>query len=557
MADGETHLASGVDLRNKKMAEKLLPSKDTPLAKVIIGFNLFMTGLLTFLRLDQESDEALSDDIIAVLRPLFYIGPLILFFIVAVIITIRVSFSNRRNVPELIKSLFISTCLTIAGVLYLSGDNIRILYKEFDTYVMIGDEMIQAKDLRSHLVAVSLGFMIISQIGPIVSKLVSDYRRRPSTLTLVVYFEEVPDRTNNAFWETYKRIVLFLPPGYHPVWKKGKPLIYEHQDTVQKFNKREKSLLLQTEMCQSGESYIYEHGKIDLKIRFFQNTNDFIEVTEIEVRKNTSPRNRQEQVPGEYGSIDSISSLTSTRDQHADSNSQNFEENLEIKGKFPSFKISNKFRTWSAEFQISQDDVDDQDTHCEDDSNNTEQIPFEMKQIPESKTASLSLLGACFALLDYALIADALYTTLLDEITQQNKTVSEGYHCPTSHVGVAISMYGLITTIWILVIVVVLPMGFCCCNKRYERLGKWEEIREKIDIKPQIQLGVSKILNCLAEKEYICNLKLANLNFIKNISDHITSSYCWLFIVILLILGFLVLTIPLSPIIIIIIIMIM
>jgi hypothetical protein len=99
-----------------------------------------------------------------------------------------------------------------------------------------------------------------------------------------------------------------------------------------------------------------------------------------------------------------------------------------------------------------------------------------IRKLPTERKSCIGyVLGIYANLLTYALIADALYTTILDEITQQNVTHEHGCVCPEGHVAVAYTIFGCLSVIW-LVSVIVLSCTSCCnMSQKYPRIMEDED----------------------------------------------------------------------------------
>ena len=96
-------------------------------------------------------------------------------------------------------------------------------------------------------------------------------------------------------------------------------------------------------------------------------------------------------------------------------------------------------------------------------------------------------------LIDYTLIADALYTTVLDEITHQDRCITEGYDCPKGHIAVAVVIWILLSLAWLIAILSIVVGSFC--SNRYERLGSWEDFKERnLSIVPK---SIAKSINLI------------------------------------------------------------
>ena len=466
-----------------------LSYSSTPLYKVIMIFNTLMN---------------ISASIIAYLgapppaRISVYSYFLIAYFLVAIpvvvgkiIYTITNKSDQRKTctkcVDAVLHLVFTDLSLIIAGELYLAGDNILIIHRSFDATVpIIRDITLKAGDLRSYIVAFSLAFMIIAQIGPFVASRISEYIEPLREMTLVVEFDSCESAQTNGtgFWEKMRQATLYIPPGHHtlPDWKTGKTLIFRHEqlsaicDGEQQYSK-----IHLTSKIHLPDSSFYN---VAVDLSFFKKFKDFVHMSEIRVK-----------IPSDSVKIQNTSTHSPcTPTQH---------RGVTIFGKSPklTFKTNKSEKTyaWSAEFQIPLNDKSDVESQ-----KNLFQVNY------ESKIASHHLTQACFSLLDYALIADALYTTMLDEITQQDD-VKTGKNCPSAHIIVAIVLLGIIIIAWSIVVTLILPFGFCGRCKYFDIFLKptvIEKIKNNIigtieDNLLEIDSLLSKLKDILSDKS-IC-----------------------------------------------------
>ena len=481
-------------MHSTRRGRQSLSYSSTPLYKVIMIFN-------TLMNISASIVDSLAPETPA--RQAIFSYFLIAYLLVAIaVVAVRIicklipdesdqrKTSRTLRVDAALNFVFTDLSLFLAGVLYLGGDNILILYKSFDATVLIGDETVKARDLRSYIVAVSLAFMIIAQIGPFLARRISEYIEPLREMTLVVEFDSCESAQTNGtgFWENMRQATLYIPPGHYPKWKGGKDLVLRYEPCSANCDGEQQSLI--SKICLT-----HSDGTVDLS--FFGKSKDFVHMSEIRVN-----------IP-ELGSTSEANQKTST--PAPDTPTQH--RGVTIYGKNPGlmFKTNKLMKyAWSAEFQIPLGDESDVDSSYY--SMESQKYPFQVKY--ESKIASWHLTQACFSLLDYALIADALYTTMLDEITQQDD-VRTGKNCPSAHLIVALILFCLIIITWVIVVVLILPIGFCS-RKEYFKICFDPNEFEKI--KKQIIRNIST-LKCSNLKFY-CQLIKVILSDISFHNDH-------------------------------------
>jgi hypothetical protein len=114
----------------------------------------------------------------------------------------------------------------------------------------------------------------------------------------------------------------------------------------------------------------------------------------------------------------------------------------------------------------------------------------------ETKSSAGELFKIFVELLDYGVMADALYTTIVDEITHQERRQSDGCHCPIQHQAVAFSIFGCLSFMW-LVGILLLVLSICW--------GKGHKARTPFPEPGPIEKTYKRLTTCLlfATMKYI------------------------------------------------------
>jgi hypothetical protein len=357
---------------------------------------------------------------------------------------------DKDNTVKLNKlsALIVILCLLVAGELYLTGDNIVLLHKSFNATVYIQGEPVEVKDLRSYLVAISLCFMIISKLVPLVVSQISNYID-PHT-KIVVEIKVKQERTESDLWRDLEHCTVLIPAGHCVEWKQAE----EHNCKV---------IGQDRPICHNSGLEFANGESENHPAQIILTSND--EITKIII-----------DFWGKTTDLSQMKTITVKKCYHEN---DTLKPHAMLMGIVPTliFCIEGDTCTWSAEFRIVKQ-LDSEALQAERHKATVAEESSKMRQ----KTASLSLIQACFSLLDYALIADALYTTILDEITQQDKSITSGDICPKGHEIVALIIFGIINVVWIVTILIIFPITFCCCTKKYRRLGTWNDIKANVDI---------------------------------------------------------------------------
>ena len=445
-----------------------------PLYKLIMFFNLLMTFVTTcaneHIVENQSTDSTVSptqtggqrmQDIDDATRQDVYALIIILYIMSAVVVVI-VDVVRSDGTANKIFLAITHILLLLAGILYLSGDNILLLHRRFEAIIGVTE----AKDVRSYMVAISLALMIVSRIIPYVKKLVDDLEKSPQTLD-VIY---------NSTHETWE---IRVPRGYHPEWKTDKNWhlkeITDNPPAQQKYPNDSELMYLKSEL----EIHVFPTIKLVSKspkdnvtaqVRLMQVCGEFIPRTEIDIifenisqKKVSNSQIRRTEYHIHQG-------------KKRESLSEYESQILSMKGTSSMIKMSG---SWKGTFQITQFTID---------NNQLSENP-----VPH-KTAMTFLFGFYVNLIDYTLIADALYTTVLDEITHQDRSITEGYDCPSGHIAVAIIILCLLFIAWVTAIISMLIVS--CVMKRsnrYQCLGSWKDFKERISMFIKSNLGSENI----------------------------------------------------------------
>jgi hypothetical protein len=480
------------------------------LYKVIMIFNLIMTILSTLLR---QPPREMAQPAFGGWRWFLYAVCISEFFLVAVVCLfiscIVEFFSWSEEMPtsskcsRMIQTIFVNFILLLAGVAYLVGDNIRMLAQDFDTE-LFGDSKLQARDFRSYAVAFSLCLMVISRLEPYIASTIADYRKPQSIMTLTVKFENPSDTVNLKFWQKGVAYTLSIPSGYYKMWKLGTTLKLSFKDIRKKQN-----------LDSEAESNTFNASPATSSMSLRDSTaweqkppasptwtvilQDELEQTYIEILYFGN-------IPGpvfvEESTILTVRVIKSK-----------IPNQLILKGHSPKITVADNLCTWSMEFQAalekrkSQVKGNSESQACEPQgslpregesqgNSQTDESPGNSKStkptypppshsgtsiMKYSKISSAGLLWAYASLVDYALIADAFYTTILDEIKQNyaecfNSSLNAATYTYSEFdlkTKISLSILLLISISWAVVILWVAAC-FCCCHN-YQKLFHLED----------------------------------------------------------------------------------
>ena len=479
--------------------------------KLIMIFNLVMTLVTTcaneHIVENQSTASTVSQriqDIDDGLRQAAFVLIIVLYALSALAVVI-LKFAMTDGTTKRILSVITNVLLCLAGISYLSGDNILLWHRRFKTE--IGD--IEAKDLRSYLVAFSLAFMIMSRIIPYIVNVVDDYRK-PSSQTLYVKYISAEKK-----WE------LWVPCGYHPMWRTNQKWTFAEKNTKNSLTQQQNAtkaanqesdeispqqsspLLTRESIGDKIEQIcvfrtielvciLPENNNIDAKVRWMQVGGEFIPRTEIDVtisKMSDSQKQKTETDASQQETGESTALLVKNTDRQIDRQTDRQTDKqtdycesqiLKMKGTSPMIINPDENGSWKGTFQITQFTVENEHQPL------ASNLKKEKKENPVQtrvlhKTAMTFLFGVYVNLIDYTLIADALYTTVLDEITHQDRNTTEGYDCPKGHIGVAIAILVLLSVAWLIAIFSVI--GGSCCRNNYQHIGSWEDFKQRIFIK--------------------------------------------------------------------------
>ena len=426
------------------------------LYKLIMGFNLVMTLVATCANehiVENQSTNSTQtggqkmQDIDDATRQAVYALTIILYIMSAVVVVI-VDFAKSddkcfRTITNIL--------LLIAGILYLSGDNILLLHRRFAAIIGVTE----AKDVRSYMVAISLAFMIMSRMIPYIKKSVDDLEKLPQTLHVI---HNSTDKT----WE------IRVPRGYHPEWKTKKTWHFEeitdNPPAQREYPSDSKPMNLKLEQAFSTTKLVSKspEDNVEAEVRLIQVPGEFIQRTEIDIKIEYLS---QKKVTLSNSQVKRTQYCIRQGERRESSSSVECESQiLSMKGIMPRMIKRDDSGSWKGTFQIT--------TQFTVDNNQRSENP-----VPH-KTAMTFLLGFYVNLIDYTLIADALYTTVLDEITHQDRNTAEGFDCPEGHIIVAVIILCLLSLAWLIAIIPMVIVSLC--SNHYERLGSWEEFKERI-----------------------------------------------------------------------------
>jgi hypothetical protein len=326
-----------------------------------------------------------------------------------------------------------------------------MLYEEFETKVPIGAVEVPAREIRSYVVAMSLVFMIVSRVAPLIGDQIYSYRKIPEHCQLAVEYEENFSLDN--FWRTSKQ-TLYVPAGLHDDWKTKMSFKLTPEGEPNPLRVESNNQILFTGKCVMcdeidgiSESRTEDHIKISVKIFFFWNNllPEFrVTVNEIIVENKPECNPQKVLIRGE-------------RSTHVNK------------------KGTNNYNKYSAEFVVKTEDSS-RDISS---SPAVETVP-EIPKIQES--ALTKLFGAYYKALDYVVIIDALYTTILDEITQGSKRTPSIENCPLGQISITFAILLLVNILWFVAIGCLLPCGYCCCI-RYKHVSK---LNSQLWYKPKV-----------------------------------------------------------------------
>jgi hypothetical protein len=474
-----------------------------------------MTGIAAVLKVTENSGTPIPTQ----LRLTLYIVCIVEFFgfalLYVAVATILNCFESSKKGSGLFKcgaAFIVDGFLLIAGVLYLVGDNIRLVTDDFDAPV----GGLKARDFRSYLVAFSLCFMVISRIEGYVTKYIAEYRKPNSVLTLTANFDRVFDL--NKFWVYTGKYTLTIPAGHYKRWKEGTTLTLKLHDlkTDASIQKSEAvNVPTYTSPVKFNGSQLCDHQGMPTEEATISESAVAVTSREnrsysLESDRNSSTSKQSPVAPAsptprvilkaEGNELEVIVELqysgetktTLSLVPHADTTvllikvrsnecigirkakvySADFDCTEEvyppwttIQGKSPTinFKVTNDACTWLMDFQRVEKDEEDSQRISGEEANASAVKKY-------SKVSLVQLFRAYVSILDYALIADAFYTTILDEIKQKDT------ECPTTDVrmGLSLAILGIMSVIWIIVVLGVLPTCFCCGHS-YRRLVSFRE----------------------------------------------------------------------------------
>ena len=435
---------------------------DTKLYKLILTCNVIMTMGTSFM---QSIHVPFQDEKGGYMRTIVYSLYLLSYAVLSFIYLVYrqcSSYSKHHHkctAKDVINTGLVDISLIIAGVLYLAGDNIRMLYEEFETKVPIGAVEVPAREIRSYVVAMSLVFMIVSRVAPLIGDQIYSYRKIPEHCQLAVEYEENFSLDN--FWRTSKQ-TLYVPAGLHDKWKtdvvfklelKGEPSPL-HAASI---NRQILYNDLFTGRCVMSDEFgcdDYTKSKIEVEIYYFLNNS----LLDSEMKFRTYKmivRNAPE------------------------SNSQ--EDLVLIRGERPTHtnKKGTMYNKYLAKFVVKTDSKEASNDMASSPADDT--IPGPEIQAIEG-SALTKLFGAYYKALDYVVIIDALYTTILDEITQGSKRSPSIENCPLGQISITFAILLLVNILWFVAIGCLLPCGYCCCI-RYKHVSK---LNSQLWYKPKV-----------------------------------------------------------------------
>ena len=445
------------------------------LYKLIMSFNLVMTFVTACANEHivenpstastgspaQTGDQKIqnTDDGIRMAAYAFFIIVYILSAVAVIVLNFVMSDESDKEKKNF--RFIADSFLFLAGILYLSGDNILLLHRRFETKIW-GTE---ARDVRSYLVAISLALMIISRIIPYIMNLMEDYGK-PSSETL-----EVSYNCKNKTWE------IWVPGGYHPKWKTDQNWLFKEKIDIPSAPQKYLSDIDLRELKQiihvfATKELVSESQEdiIEAKVRLIEVHGEFIPRTEIDINiivKKKIEKKYESQI-------------------------------LSLKGTSP---VTNVSHSWKSTFHITQFTADNEDQLLQPSEN-----PVQAR-VPH-KTAMIFSFGVYVNLIDYTLIADALYTTVLDEITHQDRNITEGYDCPEGHKTVALVIWCLLTLAWFTAVIFVPTKLFL--SRRYECIGSWKDFKGRLlFIEPELvpKIILRKIHGFLPELKQIQKIR--------------------------------------------------
>ena len=377
--------------------------------KVIIIFNFIMTIISTLLNktLNECSAPSSQNQTATIdrfeLRITLFIYPLLLYMATAVAHFLFICPKSLRQCSSISSFLKIveNVCLYIAGLSYLAGDNIRILLGTFETKIPPGssDSETEVKDLRSYIVAFSLCLMIISRIMPMVLNSMTEIRRKTIQVVFLQKDKKNSNRKSIELCSSKTSWMLSIPAGYNPKRKSDVELPLSLTTEGEGLNVNSNHETSTLELVTKSPNLEYYDAQVCILGKFVQKRESKL-------------------------SIERFDSVELTIKDKCK------ETKLTMEGTFLKSKTSTN--SGSVEFQIS-----DYAISCKEGA---------------SKTAISILFDFYVKLLDFALIADAFYTTILDEITQQKKDKLRGCECPQGHQVVAFCIFSLLFAMWIFTI---------------------------------------------------------------------------------------------------------
>jgi hypothetical protein len=310
-----------------------------------------------------------------------------------------------------------------------------MLYKDFEEKVPIGRDVVVVRDLRSYLVAVSFALLLLNEIIPPVLKLVRKFRQPSTYMTLKVVANENPIN----FWRD-SDVTLSTPAGYFRDWNRKKTINLRYKETISST----------CEATHDGWEQQQNYAKILM-------TN----------RECISPDLNTEQITicfkGESTNFEGTKEIIVLVRPN--------KSNEGLKGVLPKLTIKQQCSgatheyVYIATFNITEINNIPNENNIEQapGSNRTQHIP-ETDSEPETyKIASFKLIETYSQVLNYALLVDALYTSILNEITRKDE-------CPPGHRWIAHSIFIFVSIAWLIAIILVLPVGFLYGHK-YECFG--------------------------------------------------------------------------------------
>jgi hypothetical protein len=463
--------------------------------KAIIIINVIMNalgGIITWIEKTHVQREY-------TIRLNIYIVSALIYFAVSIsIIGYNCYTSKCQSMPwnrskTCCNEVLVGLCLLIAGELYLTGDNILIIFKDYETVLASN---FQVKDLRSYLVGISLCFMIIGKLIPFLNNAVDGYINGGSQLSLTVKL-----KYGDTNWKSSDNEILLIDSFVHKERQLQLRQTLEDSMYDNQPNSQPLEIILLGKIDNGGSRRQHTGGDQWQPMEEVSHRTQGTEGDSASQGQQNTDGQRckvivrfSDKWPGnDFVQITRLTITTSIA-----------ELKYIIEGEDPTFKrkMDEEYITWSANFQ----------TVCIFEQNNGEKgtklFDSEESCDKQSKTASINILRTYAGLLDYALIADAIYTTILDEITQGSKK-----NCPIIHAGLAIGILGFLNFVWVVTVILVFFI-FCIFAKKrrkpykaepaleYKYCGNHDEILEPIHFEIQTLTFALKYCKRYSKKIY-------------------------------------------------------